>query len=146
MHVVNYVTEHAPVAYKDLTVGECKSATKMPHAVLGYCPLQYSCLIRPCCDAGVPKEVDDLEKRVSMTPAAIKTLLKQGFKEVIVEKGAGEASEFSVSTELQCRLTLDVLVVVVGIMLNTSNHLLACFVPNSCWLCATAGWICLAGG
>lgn len=64
LHVVNYVTEHAPVAYKDLSVG-------------------------------VPKEVDNLEKRVSMTPAAIKTLLKQGFREVLVEKGAGEASEFS---------------------------------------------------
>lgn len=33
-----------------------------------------------------------------MTPAAIRTLLKQGFREVLVEKGAGEASEFSVST------------------------------------------------
>jgi NAD/NADP transhydrogenase alpha subunit len=43
--------------------------------------------------------MDDLEKRVAMTPAAIKTLLKQGFKEVIVEKGAGDASEFSVSAE-----------------------------------------------
>lgn len=55
-----------------------------------------ACPARP---AGVPKEVDDLERRVSMTPAAIKTLLKQGFKEVIVEKGAGEASEFSVSAQ-----------------------------------------------
>jgi hypothetical protein len=34
-----------------------------------------------------------------MTPAAIKTLLKQGFREVLVEKGAGEASEFSVSAK-----------------------------------------------
>jgi hypothetical protein len=46
--------------------------------------------------AGVPKEMDDREKRVSITPAVVKTLLKQGFKEVLVEQGAGEASEFSV--------------------------------------------------
>jgi NAD(P) transhydrogenase len=47
--------------------------------------------------AGVPKEIDQGEKRVAITPAVVKTLLKQGFKDVLIEKGAGEASEFSVS-------------------------------------------------
>lgn len=55
--------------------------------------LNHDCVLRP---AGVPKEIDDREKRVSITPAVVKTLLKQGFKEVLVERGAGEASEFSV--------------------------------------------------
>lgn len=53
---------------------------------------------------GVPKEMDNLEKRVSLTPAAVKTLLKQGFKEVLVERGAGEASEFSVRAVDCCSL------------------------------------------
>lgn len=43
---------------------------------------------------------------MSTTPAAVKTLLKQGFKEVLVEKGAGDASEFSVSIRVDacCKL------------------------------------------
>jgi hypothetical protein len=28
LHVVNYVTEHAPVAYKELSVGKCRLGTK----------------------------------------------------------------------------------------------------------------------
>lgn len=39
------------------------------------------------------------EKRVAVTPTVVKTLLKQGFREVLVEAGAGDASEFSVSVE-----------------------------------------------
>lgn len=64
LHVVNYVAEHAPVAYKDLVLG-------------------------------VPKETFAGEKRVAITPTVVKTLLKAGFKEIRVEKGAGEASEFT---------------------------------------------------
>jgi NAD(P) transhydrogenase len=45
----------------------------------------------------VPKETFEGEKRVAITPTVVKTLLKAGFKEIRVEKGAGEASEFTVS-------------------------------------------------
>ncbi|GBF90340.1 hypothetical protein Rsub_02446 [Raphidocelis subcapitata] len=62
--VVSYLTEHAPIAYKDLSVG-------------------------------VPRETATNERRVSLTPAGVQTLLKQGFREVIVESGAGAAAEFS---------------------------------------------------
>lgn len=56
--------------------------------------------------AGVPKETEMGEKRVAITPAVVKNLLKQGFKEVVIEKGAGDASEFSVgcTTYLRCSL------------------------------------------
>jgi NAD(P) transhydrogenase len=47
----------------------------------------------------VPKETFENERRVSLTPAGVAALLKQGFKEVVVESGAGEASEFNVSRE-----------------------------------------------
>lgn len=53
--------------------------------------------------AGVPKEVEDGEKRVAITPTVVKTLLKQGFKQVVVESGAGEASEFTVRWPSLCR-------------------------------------------
>ena len=46
---------------------------------------------------GVPKEVFPGEKRVALTPAGTATLLKQGFKGVTVEKGAGAAAQFTVS-------------------------------------------------
>jgi NAD(P) transhydrogenase len=46
--------------------------------------------------AGVPKEIFDGERRVAITPTVVKTLLKQGFKEVVVEAGAGDLSEFTV--------------------------------------------------
>lgn len=46
--------------------------------------------------AGVPKEQFDGEKRVAVTPTVVQTLLKSGFREVRVERGAGEASEFAV--------------------------------------------------
>lgn len=62
--VVSYLTEHAPVAYKDLSVG-------------------------------VPRETAANERRVSLTPAGVQALLKQGFREVVVESGAGAAAEFS---------------------------------------------------
>lgn len=51
----------------------------------------------------MPKEIDQGEKRVAITPAVVKTLLKQGFKDVLIEKGAGEASEFSVSAMVMMR-------------------------------------------
>jgi NAD(P) transhydrogenase len=44
---------------------------------------------------GVPKETTPLERRVAQTPDSIKNLLKAGFKEVRVEKGAGAAASFS---------------------------------------------------
>lgn len=50
-------------------------------------------------NTGVPKENFDGEKRVAVTPAVVRTLLKSGFKEIRVEKRAGEASEFTVNAE-----------------------------------------------
>ena len=41
---------------------------------------------------GVPKEVYTNEKRVSLTPEGVQRLIKSGFGEVLVEKGAGEGS------------------------------------------------------
>jgi nicotinamidase-related amidase len=58
-----------------------------------------------CCTllftAGVPKETFQGEKRVAITPTVVKTLLKAGFQEIRVEKGAGEASDFSVRAAWQ---------------------------------------------
>lgn len=44
---------------------------------------------------GVPKESYDGERRVSLTPAAIASLLKAGFKGVNVESGAGVGARFT---------------------------------------------------
>lgn len=41
---------------------------------------------------GVPKEIYTNEKRVSLTPEGVQRLIKHGFGEVLVEKGAGEGS------------------------------------------------------
>jgi Alanine dehydrogenase/PNT, N-terminal domain len=46
---------------------------------------------------GVPKETADSEKRVALTPAGAASLIKAGFKGVIVEAGAGAGAKFSVS-------------------------------------------------
>jgi NAD(P) transhydrogenase len=43
---------------------------------------------------GVPKETYQNEKRVSLTPEGVQRLLKSGFAEVNVEKGAGVGSSF----------------------------------------------------
>jgi NAD(P) transhydrogenase len=43
---------------------------------------------------GVPKEIYGNEKRVSLAPEGVQRLLKSGFGQVFVEKGAGEASSF----------------------------------------------------
>jgi NAD/NADP transhydrogenase alpha subunit len=51
--------------------------------------------------AGVPKETFEGEKRVAITPTVVKTLLKAGFKEIRVEKSAGEASDFTVRAAWQ---------------------------------------------
>lgn len=44
---------------------------------------------------GVPKEIFLNEKRVAITPANVALLKKKGFKEVLVEKGAGVGAKFS---------------------------------------------------
>lgn len=46
---------------------------------------------------GVPRESAPGERRVALSPAAVATLIKQGFKSVVVEKGAGENAQFTVS-------------------------------------------------
>lgn len=46
---------------------------------------------------GVPKEIFPGEKRVALTPSGAATLLKSGFKQVTVEKGAGAAAQFKVT-------------------------------------------------
>ena len=47
--------------------------------------------------AGVPRETFPGERRVAVTPDGVKMLLKDGFKEVVVQSGAGAEAEFSVS-------------------------------------------------
>jgi H+-translocating NAD(P) transhydrogenase len=42
---------------------------------------------------GVPKEIHQNEKRVSLTPDTVKQLVKQGFR-IVVQKGAGLGSNF----------------------------------------------------
>lgn len=66
--------------------------------------------------AGVPKEVGEGEKRVAVTPTVVKTLLKQGFKEVLVESSAGEASEFTVSVSCVCVVCVCVWLVLVWLL------------------------------
>ena len=44
--------------------------------------------------AGIPSEIADDESRVGATPKTVKRLIKQGF-EVLIEKGAGRAANFS---------------------------------------------------
>lgn len=44
---------------------------------------------------GVPKETAENEARVAITPQGVEQLLKAGFKEVIVESGAGAKAQFS---------------------------------------------------
>lgn len=46
---------------------------------------------------GVPKESYKGEARVALSPAGVSSLLKAGFKGVIVDSGAGEGSKFQVS-------------------------------------------------
>ncbi|KAK9824598.1 hypothetical protein WJX72_011597 [[Myrmecia] bisecta] len=43
---------------------------------------------------GVPKEVAKNEKRVALSPAGVATLTKAGFKEVVVQAGAGAEAKF----------------------------------------------------
>ncbi|KFA63107.1 hypothetical protein S40285_05890 [Stachybotrys chlorohalonatus IBT 40285] len=43
---------------------------------------------------GLPKEVFPGERRVALTPTNVVILLKKGFKQVLVERGAGTAAEF----------------------------------------------------
>ena len=43
----------------------------------------------------MPKETHDGECRVALTPAGVEALCKAGFKGVVVESGAGTASDFS---------------------------------------------------
>lgn len=43
---------------------------------------------------GVPREVYPGERRVALTPANVALLLKKGYKNILVERGAGSAAEF----------------------------------------------------
>jgi len=45
----------------------------------------------------VPKETAAEEQRVAVTPGGVASLLKAGFKAVVVERGAGVGAHFSVS-------------------------------------------------
>jgi len=44
---------------------------------------------------GVPKETYKGEMRVGLSPAGVSILIKEGFKSVVVDKGAGENSKFT---------------------------------------------------
>eukprot|EP00197_Chlamydomonas_leiostraca_P003034 CAMPEP_0202868590 /NCGR_PEP_ID=MMETSP1391-20130828/10961_1 /ASSEMBLY_ACC=CAM_ASM_000867 /TAXON_ID=1034604 /ORGANISM="Chlamydomonas leiostraca, Strain SAG 11-49" /LENGTH=464 /DNA_ID=CAMNT_0049548775 /DNA_START=96 /DNA_END=1487 /DNA_ORIENTATION=- len=63
------------------------SRTSGPDA---HTPAPYSTL-----SLGVPKESWANEARVSVTPAGVSQLLKEGFRAVYVQRGAGAAAEFS---------------------------------------------------
>jgi Alanine dehydrogenase/PNT, N-terminal domain len=63
---------------------------------------------------GVPKESYRGEARVALSPAGVSSLLKAGFKGVVVDSGAGEGSKFKVSTGsdvvlvlIQCHVLID---------------------------------------
>ena len=43
---------------------------------------------------GLPKETSFQERRISLIPAAVKTLVENGH-EVVIERGAGQAAHFS---------------------------------------------------
>ncbi len=45
---------------------------------------------------GVPRETFENERRVALTPQGVGALKKAGFKEVVVESGAGALANFSV--------------------------------------------------
>jgi H+-translocating NAD(P) transhydrogenase len=44
---------------------------------------------------GIPKETFPNEKRVAITPGNVALMLKKGFHQIFIERGAGEAAEFS---------------------------------------------------
>ena len=50
--------------------------------------------------AGVPKESFAGEKRVALSPTGVSTLVKAGFKGVLIEKGAGAGAKFTVCITL----------------------------------------------
>ena len=52
----------------------------------------------PARPTGVPRETFENERRVALTPAGVASLLKAGFKNVVVESGAGALANFSVSS------------------------------------------------
>ena len=47
----------------------------------------------------MPKETFKDERRVAITPTVVQNLLKAGFKSVVIESGAGQEAQFSVSTQ-----------------------------------------------
>ena len=49
------------------------------------------------CFPGVPKETFANEMRVALSPEGVASLLKAGFKAVVVQSGAGASASFSVS-------------------------------------------------
>ncbi|GLI60330.1 hypothetical protein VaNZ11_002448 [Volvox africanus] len=53
-------------------------------------PIPYSNLV-----LGVPRETAPGERRVALSPPAVAALIKQGFKSVLIEKGAGEHAHFT---------------------------------------------------
>jgi hypothetical protein len=53
--------------------------------------------------AGVPREAAHSERRVALSPSAVAVLLKQGFKSVLVQRGAGEQAQFTVSEQSSAR-------------------------------------------
>lgn len=54
----------------------------------------------------MPKESFEGEARVSLTPSAVQSLIKAGFKAVVIESGAGMGAKFSVSAQHYRHLAL----------------------------------------
>ena len=102
-------TSAAGRPYSELTIGEsCSLSTRsrlfqtacdewLTHAGLPLIPVPYRPAPPPP-HPGVPKETFPGEQRVALTPAGAAALLKAGFKAVVVERGAGAAAEFAVSS------------------------------------------------
>ena len=74
---------HILIMYKNLCI--CVTDKSEPESVSG---VPYDKLT-----IGVPKEIHDGERRVALSPEAVKQLTKQGFN-VVVEAGAGTGAKF----------------------------------------------------
>ncbi len=67
---------------------------------VGSCSKILEQLPRQLLAAGVPKESFAGEKRVALSPTGVSTLVKAGFKGVLIEKGAGAGAKFTVCIAL----------------------------------------------
>ncbi len=91
-----FASKPSPTSYSELTVGmtACLALGCAPQS------LEQMPTIRHLLASGVPKESFAGEKRVALSPTGVSTLVKAGFKGVIIEKGAGAGAKFTVCNAL----------------------------------------------